>query len=67
VIIALKFDMKMKRFGSHKKLMSILFDVHLATINEHLKNIYTSGEITKMATIRKFLIVQKEGNRGVVS
>ncbi len=48
-----------------QKLMSTLFDVHVATINEHLKNIYTSGEITKEATIRKFLIVQKEGNREV--
>jgi len=48
-----------------QKLMSILFDVHVATINEHLKNIYESGEINKDATIRKFLIVQKEGNREV--
>jgi hypothetical protein len=35
------------------------------TINEHIKNIYGEGELTESATIRKFLIVQKEGNREV--
>ena len=35
----------------------------MATVNEHLKNLFANNEIDKRATIRKFLIVQKEGNR----
>jgi hypothetical protein len=34
--------------------------------NEHLKNIYETGEIRPDATIRNFRIVQKEGQRTVV-
>ena len=45
--------------------MSILFDVDIRTINEHLKNIYSQGEVDKNTTIRKNRIVQKEGNRNI--
>lgn len=48
-----------------QKLMATLFEVSLPTINEHLTNLYTQGEISKLATIRNFRIVQKEGNREV--
>ncbi len=48
-----------------QKLIAKLFDVKIPTINEHLKNIYSTFELEKKATIRKFLIVQKEGNREV--
>ncbi len=48
-----------------QKFIAKLFDVQIATINEHLKNIYSSGELTEKGTIRKFLIVQKEGKREV--
>jgi len=48
-----------------QKMMAALFDVTVPTINEHLKNIYESGELTREATIRKFLIVQTEGDREV--
>jgi hypothetical protein len=48
-----------------QKMMAALFDVGLPNINEHLKNIYDSGELTRKATIRKFRIVQTEGNRDV--
>ncbi len=44
-----------------QKLMATLFEVTVPTINEHLKNIYETGEIVRGATIRKFLTVQKEG------
>jgi hypothetical protein len=46
-------------------MMAALFDVKIPTINEHLKNIYESGELTREATIRKFRIVRTEGNRDV--
>jgi hypothetical protein len=48
-----------------QKMMAALFDVKIPTINEHLKNIYESGELTRKATIRNFLIVRTEGNRDV--
>jgi hypothetical protein len=48
-----------------QKMMSELFDVDVRTVNEHLQNVYQEGELAKNATIRKFRIVQKEGNREV--
>jgi len=42
-----------------QKMMSLLFQVSTPTINEHLKNILSEGEIDGLATIRKFRIVQK--------
>jgi hypothetical protein len=48
-----------------QKLMAVLFEVDVRTINEHLGNIYQSGELNREATVRKFRIVQKEGNRDV--
>lgn len=49
-----------------QKMMAVLFDVSVPTINEHLKNIYDCSELTRDATIRKFRIVQTEGNREVI-
>ena len=40
-----------------------LFDSSKANINEHIKHIYQSGELQEKATVRKFRIVQEEGNR----
>ena len=48
-----------------QKLIARLFDVKIPTINEHLKNIFENGEQPQNSTIRKFLIVQKEGKRSV--
>lgn len=48
-----------------QKLMASLFDVTVSAINQHLKNIYDEQELTKEATIKKFLIVQIEGSREV--
>jgi len=48
-----------------QKIMAELFDVSVPTINEHLKNIYSSNELLELATIRKFLIVQNEGEREI--
>ena len=42
-----------------QRRMAELFGVDISTINEHLKNIYQSGELTENATIGKFPIVQK--------
>ena len=48
-----------------QKMMATLYNVSVSTINEHLKNIFQDNEMQEEATIRNFLIVQKEGNRTV--
>lgn len=48
-----------------QKMMAVLFDVDVKTINEHLQNIYKSQELSRDSTIRKFQIVQIEGSREV--
>jgi len=48
-----------------QKLLAELFQVTVPTINEHIKNIYKEGELTRSSTIRKFRIVQNEGGREV--
>ena len=48
-----------------QKLMAELFQKDVRTINEHIKNIYSEGELEPKATIRKFRIVQTEGARQV--
>ena len=46
-----------------QKMMATLYNVSVSTINEHLKNIFQDNEMQEEATIRNFLIVQKEGDR----
>lgn len=42
-----------------------LFGKDVRTINEHIQNVITEVEVDPSATIRKFRIVQNEGNREV--
>ena len=46
-----------------QKLMAVLFEVSVPTINGHLGNLYTQGEIDKISTLRNFRIVQKQLRR----
>jgi len=46
-----------------QKQLAELFQKDVRTINEHIKNIYEEGELQSGGTIRKFRIVQKEGDR----
>ena len=48
-----------------QKQMAELFDKNIMTINEHIANVFTEGELESSATIRKFLIVRQEGKREV--
>ena len=48
-----------------QRQMAELFDVDVRTISEHLSNVFSSGELEKDATIRKFRIVRHEGTRNV--
>jgi hypothetical protein len=52
-------------FWLSQRRMSELFAVEVSTINYHIKEIYKSGELLEGATIRKFRIVQPEGERSV--
>lgn len=49
----------------NQKQIASLFDRTVATINEHIKNIFDDEELSPDSTIRKFLIVQKEGGREI--
>jgi hypothetical protein len=46
-------------------LIAELFQVTVATVNEHIKNIIAEGEVPQGPTIRKFRIVRREGARDV--
>lgn len=48
-----------------QKAMAELFGIEVNTINYHLKEIYSSGELTEDSTIRKIRTVQTEGRRQV--
>lgn len=45
--------------------MGELFQKSTKTISEHIRNIYKEGELERKATVWKFQIVQKEGQRQV--
>jgi hypothetical protein len=46
-----------------QKMMGILFDVTIPTINEHLKNIFSSQELDKDSVIREFLTTASDGKK----
>ena len=48
-----------------QKMIAVLYDVDVRTINDHIQKIFSDGELTQDSTIRNFRIVQKEGNRNV--
>lgn len=48
-----------------QKMLATLYDVEVNTINIHIKKIFEDVELEESATIRKFRIVQTEGNRKV--
>jgi len=48
-----------------QKVMAELFQKDVRTINEHIRNLFDEGELQPDSTIRKFRIVQIEGERQV--
>jgi hypothetical protein len=48
-----------------QKMMATLYDVSVSAVNQHLKRIFDDNELQREATIKKYLIVQTEGNRQV--
>jgi len=64
-VVSLEATVEKDTLWLSQKQISILFGVTVPTINEHIKNIYRENELVKDSTIRKFLIVRKEGKREV--
>lgn len=52
-------------FWLSQKKMAELFNVDVRTVNEHLESIFRTQELNAESTIRKFRIVQTEGQREV--
>jgi len=48
-----------------QKMLAVLYDVDVRTVNYHIKKIFKDSELQEEATIRKFRIVQNEGERQV--
>ena len=48
-----------------QRAMAELFQTTVPNINQHLKAIYDEGELSSEATIKRYLIVQIEGNRQI--
>jgi len=46
-----------------QKMMATLFDVNVRTINEHLQNILSSGELQQESVIRKFRNTASDGKQ----
>jgi len=63
--IEFRGDFKRETIWGTQKQIARIFSVDVRTINEHIKNIYKTGELNKNITIRKFRIIQKEGKREV--
>jgi hypothetical protein len=48
-----------------QKLIAELFQIGVGTVNHHLKTIFAEGELPPEATIRRYRIVQNEGDRQI--
>ncbi len=64
--LELKGDFAHETIWATQAQIAKAFEVDVRTINEHIKNVYRTGELQEKATIRNFRIVQKEGKREIV-
>lgn len=64
-IAAIQLSLHEGTVWCNQKQLAELYQVKVPTINHHLQSIYEDGEISPEATIRKYLIVQLEGERQV--
>ncbi|MEA1956520.1 MAG: RhuM family protein, partial [Campylobacterota bacterium] len=63
--LELKISVQSDTVWLSQRQIAELFDKDIRTINEHIKAIYKENELYEDSTVRKFRIVQKEGNREV--
>ena len=61
----LQLRIEQKTLWLTQRQLADLFQKSPPTINEHIQNIFSEGELPPEATIRKFRIVQAEGSRTV--
>lgn len=64
--IELKGDFTHETIWATQVQIADAFSADVRTINEHVTNIYQTKELVKSATLRKFRIVKKEGDREVI-
>lgn len=46
-----------------QKMMSVLYDVSVSAINQHLKTIFTDGELDEDSVIKKYLTTAADGKQ----
>ncbi len=63
--LELRGDTKKETIWATQSQIADAFTVDVRTINEHIKNIYRTNELSEKSTIRNFRIVQREGKRVV--
>lgn len=63
--LELKVSLKEDSIWLTQKQIAELFDVTKQNISLHIIEIFKSNELDKSSTIKKYLTVQKEGNREV--
>jgi prophage antirepressor-like protein len=63
--IALRVSLDNETIWLTQKQISELFEVTVPNVSMHIKAIYKEKELTKEPTVKKYLIVQQEGNRKV--
>ncbi len=63
--IELRTDASRETMWASQKQLSEVFGVDVRTINEHIKNIFKTKELMQKPVIRKFRIVQTEGERQI--
>lgn len=63
--VKLRGDFHNETMWATQAEMAAVFSVDVRTVNEHLKNIYKTKELSEKATIRKFRTVRDEGSRKV--
>lgn len=63
--VEVRLDADEETVWLNQRQMAELFGKDVRTVNEHVQNVYSEGELEREATIRDFRIVRQEGSRQV--
>ncbi|EWH03586.1 virulence RhuM family protein [Halomonas sp. BC04] len=63
--VEVRLDADQETVWLNQRQMAELFGKDVRTVNEHVLNVYSEGELEREATIRDFRIVRQEGSRQV--
>ncbi|MBY0309799.1 virulence RhuM family protein [Patescibacteria group bacterium] len=64
-MVKLRGDFERETVWASQAEIASVFAVNVRPVNEHIKNIYKSGDLQEAPTIRNFRIVQTEGKRTI--